>query len=196
MTTPLARRAALALGALVLAGCSESPSAPTEPTETLNLGFEDVTNARPDGWGYFGGSGYTLFSDAEVVHGGAHSLRLQYMGNDNFGTARRTLPVADARGKTVRYSGWIRTADIEATALAADPWAGLWMRVDGPGGATLGFDNMSDRGPSGITGWQRFEIVLDVPQEATAIYIGTLMAGSGRSWFDDLEITLDGQPYR
>jgi hypothetical protein len=194
MTTPLVRRAALALGALVLAACSESPTEPA--AETLNLGFEVVTNARPDGWGYFGGSGYTLFSDAEVVHGGERSLRLQYMGNDNFGTARRTLPVADARGKTVRYSGWIRTDAVEPTALAADPWAGLWMRVDGPGGTVLGFDNMQDRGPSGTTGWQRFEIVLDVPLEVTAIYIGTLMSGSGRSWFDDLEITLDGQPYR
>jgi len=178
---------------VALAGCSESP---TEPDDTLNLGFEDATDGRPDGWGYFGGSGYTISSDEEVVHGGERSLRLQYVGNDNFGTARRTVPVEAARGKTVRYSGWIRTAEVGATAAAPDPWAGLWMRVDGPGGAMLGFDNMQDRGPSGTTGWQRFEIVLPVPQEATAITIGALMAGSGRSWFDDLEILIDGQSYR
>jgi hypothetical protein len=192
MILSIVRRTVPVLAAMALAGCSESP---TGPTETLNLGFEDVTNARPDGWGYYGSSGYTLFSDAEVVHGGEYSLRLQYLGNDTFGTSRRTLPVEAARGKTVRYSGWIRTADVAATAGAPDPWAGLWMRVDGAN-AMLAFDNMADRGPSGTTDWQRVEIVLDVPQEATAIYIGTLLAGSGRSWFDDLEIHIDGKPYR
>jgi hypothetical protein len=193
MTHLIVRRATLALAALVLGGCSESP---TEPTDTLNLGFEDETNARPDGWGYYGGTGYTLFTDTEVVHGGERSLRLQYMGNDDFGASRRTLPVEAARGKTVRFSGWIRTEGVEATPAASDPWAGLWMRVDGPGGALLGFDNMQDRGPSGTTGWQRFEILLPVPPDATAIYIGALMAGSGRSWFDDFEVLIDGQPYR
>jgi hypothetical protein len=192
MILSIVRRTVPVLAALALAGCSESA---TGPTETLNLSFEDVTNGRPDGWGYVGGSGYSLFSDAEVVHGGKHSLRLQYLGNDNFGTSGRTLPVEAARGKTVRYSGWIRTADAGATEAAQDPWAGLWMRVDG-GTTTLAFDNMQDRGPSGTTGWQRFEIVLDVPQQATTIYIGTLLAGSGRAWFDDLEIHIDGQPYR
>ncbi|WP_420125202.1 hypothetical protein [Longimicrobium sp.] len=192
MILSIVRRTVPVLAALALAGCSESS---TGPSETLNLGFEDVTNGRPDGWGYVGGAGYSLFSDTEVVHGGEHSLRLQYLGNDTFGTSGRALPVEAARGKTVRYSGWIRTASVAVTDGAQNPWAGLWMRVDGAT-TTLAIDNMHDQGPSGTTDWQRFEIVLDVPQEATAIYIGTLLAGSGRAWFDDLEIHIDGQPYR
>lgn len=190
----LARRFALPLLALAAVACSESP---TEPRNSLNLGFEEVNDLRrPEGWGYFGGAGYSLWTDEEVVREGRYSLRLQYLAEDNFGAARRTLPVADARGSTVRLSGWIRTADVEPHAQAADPFAGFWMRVDGPDNEVLAFDNMSGRGPSGTTGWQRYELTLQVPENAVNIDFGALLSGRGRAWYDALEIHIDGRPYR
>jgi erythromycin esterase len=36
---------------------------------------------------------------------------------------------------------------------------------------------------------------LPVPANATAIYFGALLAGSGTAWFDDLQVEIDGKPY-
>ncbi|TAH37295.1 MAG: erythromycin esterase family protein [Planctomycetota bacterium] len=115
-------------------------------------------------------------------------LRRRGSGASAFGVATGTFPVAAARGRSVRFSGWIRTEDLR------DGFAGLWWRVDGPTGV-LAFDNMEGRGPKGTSDWARYEIVLDVPPEATNINFGVIMPGAGASWFDDLEVALDGQPY-
>lgn len=195
MTTPFVRRAALTLAAVTLAGCSESP---TLPSADLNLGYEQVSFNVPQGWGYGGlpASTFEIEADEEVVHGGRFSMKIENLGTGNYGSTLRLIQPEHVRGKTVRVSGWIRTADVNATAYAASPFAGLWMRVDTPeGNATGGFDNMSDRGPSGTTGWQRFELEIDVPQNATAVTIGTILVGGGRAWFDDLEITVNGRRY-
>ncbi len=105
----------------------------------------------------------------------------------SFGVATGTFPLDAARGKKVRYSGWIKTSDL-------DGWAGLWWRVDGPDGS-LAFDNMQDRAPKGSTRWKHDEIELEVPAEATNINFGVLMPGDGTAWFDDLKVELDGVAY-
>lgn len=105
-------------------------------------------------------------------------------GGRGFGCATGRFPVEAARGKTVRYSGWVKTEDVEGG------WAGLWWRVDGP---TPKFDNMMDRGPRGTKNWERFTIELQVPVDAEAIYFGVVMPGTGRAWFDALEIEVDGR---
>ncbi len=105
----------------------------------------------------------------------------------SFGVATGTFPLDVARGKKVRYTGWIKTSDL-------DGWAGLWWRVDGPDGS-LAFDNMQDRAPKGSTGWKHYEIELEVPAEATNINFGVLMPGDGTAWFDDLRVELDGVAY-
>ena len=67
--------------------------------------------------------------------------------------------------------------------------AGLWMRVDGPGGSSpLAFDNMEDRRISGTTEWQHHDVVLDVPAEAEAIALGVLLAGKGEVWMSDFNV--------
>jgi hypothetical protein len=90
-------------------------------------------------------------------------------GAPAFGVATATFPVDVARGKRVRYSGSIRTQDV-------DGWAGLWWRVDGPKGV-LAFDNMQGRGARGTTDWKRYEIQLPVDSLATNINFGVLMPG-------------------
>ncbi len=65
-------------------------------------------------------------------------------------------------------------------------WAGLWFRVDGPNNTTLAFDNMEQRAIKGTTDWTRYEIVLDVPNEAQRLAFGVLLAGGGQVWMDDL----------
>lgn len=195
MKTRFVRRAALSLGALFLAGCSESP---TLPTTDLNLGYETVSFNVAQGWAYGGlpASEFEIEPDETMAHGGRFSMKIENLGAGSYGTTLRLIPPEHVRGKTVRVSGWIRTQDVGATTFAPDPFAGIWMRVDTPeGNAAGGFDNMQDRGPNGTTGWQRFELEIDVPRSANEVTIGTMLVGSGRAWFDDLEITVDGRQY-
>lgn len=106
-----------------------------------------------------------------------------------FGVVTDSFPVEPARGKTVCFSGWIRTQDV------VDGWAGLWWRADGPDHKVLAFDNMMNRGPRGTTDWQRYEVTLAVPPQTVNINFGGLLTGKGAAWFDDLAVTLDGAPH-
>ncbi len=66
-------------------------------------------------------------------------------------------------------------------------WTGLWMRIDGPeDGKALGFDNMLNRPMHGTTDRQRYEVVLDVPQESVYVAFGLLLGGRGQAWLSDV----------
>jgi erythromycin esterase-like protein len=109
-------------------------------------------------------------------------------GQAGFGVATGTFPVKAAAGRTIRFSGSIKTQDVSGG------YGGLWWRADGPSGV-LAFDNMAGRGPSGTTDWQRYEITLAVPPETTNINFGMIMPGQGTAWFDDLRLEIDGASY-
>jgi erythromycin esterase-like protein len=107
-----------------------------------------------------------------------------------FGVGTGTFPVARAAGKTVRFSGYVRTEGVTAG------YAGLWWRVDGaPGTPPLAFDNMSMRGATGTADWRPFTLELPVDTSARNINFGMLMPGNGTAWFDDLAIELNGEPF-
>jgi erythromycin esterase len=149
---------------------------PSSAIEGLNLDFEaaDV----PEIW-YAGGEGYVAVIDRDEKHAGERSLRIEFREQGNFGVATNQFPVDAARGQRLRLSGFLRTKDITTG------WAGLWMRVDGSDGV-LAFDNMQQRGITGTTGWTRYEVVLDVPDDATNINFGALLTGNGTAWVDSL----------
>jgi len=117
-----------------------------------------------------------------------YSEAKEYQSN-NFGLASGTFPVPVAAGRHVRFSGYIKTEGVQRG------FAGLWFRVDGPGGIQF-LDNMSVRGPRGTTDWNKYEIVVDVPYGATGISFGVLHPGDGTAWFDSLTVEVDGVPYR
>ncbi|MFO0874126.1 MAG: erythromycin esterase family protein [Phycisphaerales bacterium] len=112
--------------------------------------------------------------------------RMRRGRSEGFGVATATFPVDQARGKTVKLSGWIKTQGL------TNGWAGLWWRNDGPAQEMLGFDNMQNRGLRGTTEWTRLELTLPVPDRTVNINFGVLMPGEGKAWFDDLRIELDG----
>src|SRR5262249_22664225 len=94
---------------------------------------------------------------------------------DGFGGMMQTNSAEDYLGKRVRLSGWMKTED------ANQGGGHLWLRVDGPqAGQSLQFDNMDGRAPKGTTDWQQYSVVLDVPQEATALAYGFFVSGGGK----------------
>jgi hypothetical protein len=87
-------------------------------------------------------------------------------------------------GKRVRFSAFAKSDGV-------GDWAGLWMRVD-KDKDSVAFDNMQDRAIKGTTGWQKYEVVLDVPQDATGIFFGVLLAGPGTVWLNSAKIEVVG----
>jgi len=99
----------------------------------------------------------------------------------------QTFSAESYRGKRLRMTGMAKATNVEF-------WAGLWMRIDGSDQEkTLGFDNMQDRPIVGSTEWQKYDVVLDVPDESEAIAFGILLVGSGEVLVDDIRFDEVGE---
>ena len=103
---------------------------------------------------------------------------------DGFGTFMQMASASEYLGKRIRLSADVK-ADIDTG------WAGLWLRLDGTDPRRpLGFDNMQSRPITGTTGWKRVTVVLDVPQDTTAMGFGLLLSGGGEVRMSDLKLEI------
>ncbi len=114
----------------------------------------------------------------------AATIQSKFKKVNGFGTLAQSCLPGDFLGQRVRMSGWLKTQDVSG-------WAALWLRIEEKGSTKpLGFDNMkdgkTDRSIKGTTDWTKYEIVLDVPENASFLAFGGLMVGTGQIWFDDL----------
>ena len=143
----------------------------------------------PDHWRVVTPPGglYEVGLDSVQPHRGQRSafIRTDTEDTETFGGLDQAIAAARYRGHRVRFSAYARSAGVEL-------WAGLWMRVDGTTTAMLAFDNMHNRPITGTTPWERYEIVLDVPEEAARITLGALLAGRGHVWIDDVALEIVG----
>src|SRR5690349_8293284 len=115
--------------------------------------------------------------DTRISYDGKNSSYLKAKGAHpaGFGTVMQLFKADAYRTKHMRLSAAVKAEGLEG-------WAGLWMRVDGPANKMLGLDNMQDRPIKGTTDWQRYEVVLDVPQESVHVAFGLLLEGKGQVW--------------
>jgi C-terminal processing protease CtpA/Prc len=185
---------ASALSLSTLPGRAQAPAA-------LNLGMEQVGSQtkRPTGWlpGTRAGApaafvnAYQAVTDSVVHHGGRYALRIQSTGQPRtegeFGAASLRIP-ATFKGSTIKLTGFLKTNQVQNGA------AGLWMRVDGPDGALLAFDNMAKQPVPSTADWQEYSITLPLADEARVIYFGGLLSTTGTLWLDDLTLTVDDKP--
>jgi AraC family transcriptional regulator len=128
-----------------------------------------------------------MLIDSSVKRSGKSSARISNKGGsvDNFGTLMQAIEADKYRGKRLRLSGWLRAENAKS--------AQMWMRVHTSPTLIVGFDNMDNRPIRGNSEWQRYDLVLDVPKNATYIAFGALLFGSGTIWIDDFELnTVDG----
>jgi len=140
--------------------------------------------ATTGGWFSAGSNpaGYEIGVDTKVKFRGKASgfIRARTEGALGFGSLMQIFKASYYRGKRVRLTAIIRT---EQAAYAA-----LWMRVDLPGRKEGAYDDMGDRPIRGSTPWMRYAVVLDVPEDATELAFGLLLAGGGTAWIDDVRL--------
>ncbi len=127
---------------------------------------------------------YEYGVDKEETYEGKPSAYLRSKADyvEGFGTLMQTFKADKYRSKRLKYAAMVKAEGIE-------DWAGLWMRVDGPQGQVLSFDNMQSRSIQGTEDWQRYEIVLDVPEESLSIAFGILLSGAGQAWISKIDFT-------
>jgi hypothetical protein len=105
------------------------------------------------------------------------------------GGVSRQIPVDDFRGQRIRLSARLKSQDAGRLQM--------WLRTTAYG--PLSYD-MSDRPISGTTDWRRYEIVMDVPYNATSLSYGFFLAGrislfgprdgKGIAWGDSFAIEI------
>lgn len=152
--------------------------------QSFNLGFEQIKDALPENWQYFGNSEYSIYPDSSTVKSGKYSFVIENQGEaSGFKALAFNLP-NNYNGKSIRLSGFIKTEGV------SEGYAGLWMRID----PQVEFDNMNDRGVTGTTDWKEYEIILPLnPKKTDRIVVGGLLVGKGKMWLDDFKISIDGK---
>lgn len=110
-----------------------------------------------------------VFSECAVA-----VLRTRFGAAEPLGMASVTHGEAAARwrGMRVQLKAELKTGGVGG-------WAGLWMRIDGPDGQALSFDNMQDRPLRGTSAFGWHSVVLDVPPTAERLSFGVLLRGPG-----------------
>lgn len=142
----------------------------------------------PTGWGKAGSKrdSYFMGIDAGNGHNGGNAAIIKSIDKKiaGFGTLMQNIDPGAFLGKRIKLTGYIKTQDVKR-------WAGMWLRVDKEGSdKPLSFDNMGDRPLRATTDWQKCEIVLDVPNNASNIAFGVLLDGTGQVWFDDFQFDI------
>ena len=152
---------------------------------------ETIMEEKIKGW-FISGShpyNYEIGIDQNNVHEGKASGYLKsktVQEKDEFATMMQQFKANVFRGKRIKLSGFIQTKNVQQ-------FSGLWMRVDSVSEDVLQFDNMSNRPIIGTNSWNRYSIVLDVPENSAIISFGILLTGEGEVWLDGLNFEVVDQ---
>ena len=124
------------------------------------------------------------YGDSTIASGYAskrrHRSRTVAVPGVVFASLSQSIGATPYRDTRVRLRGKIRTAN--------HGQGRLWLRVDR--GDASGFSNNMARHPVVSETWADAEIIGTVDADATAIVFGQWMRGSGTSWYDDLELSV------
>lgn len=150
--------------------------------------FSDGNYDLPVGWGIAGSkpNSYLMGIDKGAGQDGKNAATIKSVDAviDGFGTLMQEIKPGKFLGKRVRLTGFIKTENVKS-------WTGFWLRVDQEGSdKSLSFDNMRERPIKGTTVWTKYDIVLDVPANASAISYGAMLVGKGQIWFDNLTLEI------
>lgn len=159
--------------------------------EFLNLGFEYETTGTdtPKKW-YVGNYPYIIKLDTVEKFQLSKSLRIECnnFNEDGFGFSSVIFPLQYVKGKTIKFTGKIKTEKV------TNGYAGIWLTAYDSNGISVK-DNMSKRGIIGTSNWQDVSIQLNIDNSTTKITFGSLLTGQGIAWFDDFKIYIDGKKF-
>jgi hypothetical protein len=158
------------------------------PIALVNPGFESAkagSSVAAEGWAgihHASNVSYTFTLDDKIFRSGTRSLRIDNTGPEVVGIISQAISALPHRGKTLRFSGWIRTHDTKGNPFGAG--AGLMLQAMAYG-SPQAFAHMRENAINGTTDWTRYQLKLTVPQDAQLIEVGMMLFGPGAAWLDD-----------
>ena len=183
----------LTIASVVLTGMAIScPGADTDPG-LANLDLEAGTLGQvPAGWFLPAPSreaGYAVQLTEDRPRQGQRCALVTGLAPKApaFGNLMQSFDATPYRGRRVTLRAAVR-----AEVAGSGNQAQLWLRVDRKGGEAGFFDNMQDR-PIVRAGWQDYQIVGDVADDAEGISLGLMLLGSGRAWLDAVSFEIVGK---
>lgn len=161
-------------------------SVDAQSAKQFNLDFDTFDPARqlPQGWFKWGT--YELGADSIDAYAGSYAGYINSGGEAGaFGCLAYRIP-AEYEGSTIQLEGFMKIQDV------TDGFAGLLLRIDG-GKQSLAFDNMESQHLDGTRDWTKYTVTLPYPEEADVIFLGGILTGKGKAWFDNFVLTIDGK---
>lgn len=149
-----------------------------------NLDFEIVSKDKsiPEGWFLWGNK--NVKSDSTTYKSGKKSISIFENGIGEFGSLAYKIE-NKFKGKEITLEGYIKTEKVE------NGFAGLLLRIN-EGEKVLEFDNMQYQNISGTQAWKKYTLKVPLHDNADYIYIGAILQGTGKAWFDGFKIFVDG----
>jgi hypothetical protein len=154
--------------------------------QDFNFDFENYSKNEdlPKDWFKWGD--YTLKVDSTTAKSGKNSLVVDGENGESFGCVAYKLP-ANFKGKKITLEGYIKFENV------SDGFVGLLMRIDKKQ-ESVAFDNMEKQQLQGTQDWKKYSITLNFVENTDNIYIGGIVVGKGKAWFDNFKVTIDGKP--
>lgn len=172
-----------------LAGCG-----PKDYSTAYNLDFEyTLKNKLPTQWGVpdLAFHGYVSSLDFDQRQHGTAALRMEQVDSSRTGWAGfwQSLPSELVAGHEIELSGWIRTQDVN------EGFADFYLADEETNYSTFPPDT-ANRGVRNTTQWTRISLKKRIGKDIQDVEIGGILKGSGIAWFDNMELTIDGEKYR
>ena len=148
--------------------------------------------AAPKGWRQpeMGSRLAEVGIDRTVAHSGKASAFVRASATERtaFGICRQWVRAHRYRGKRLRVSAYLKTAEVGPTRRSgARMDLFLFSETHRIGGAA-----MRGRLIQGTTPWTKYEHVIDVPPEASLLAVDISLAGPGQVWVDDVRLEVVG----
>ena len=157
----------------------------------LRVGAKDPpvrSASAPQGWHLAGSNpeNYETGVDSQAKRNGfpIAYLKSRRSTTEGFGTLMQMFSASKYAGQRIRLSASVKADEVK-------DWAGLWMRVD-VNAKPFALDNMMERSIKGSVDWREYQVVLDVPKEATAVAFGILVNKSGMVWLNNVKFEIVG----
>jgi len=150
-----------------------------------------ISFTLPKGW-IAGGNSFTKYDmgvDPVAGQDGKNAATIKSIADsiNGFGTLMQMCKADKYTGRKIKMTGMVKSEQVKG-------WAGLWLKINREGSRQhLAFDNMHDRPIKGTTEWTKYEIVLDVPANASKLSYGALLYGTGQIWFDNICLEVVGK---
>lgn len=183
---PNIKPSTLLLGVLLIIGFLELPA--QNPSPNYNLDFELVDENEGLAQGFITWGDFPVSIVEGELEGSSKALLIESASvNREYGAMIRQIP-GGFKGNLITLKGSVKTENIR------DGYAGLVIRLNGRSGL-IKYDDQGRRGLKGTNDWTEVKVNLKYPdKEVRDIYVGGILKGDGKAWFDNLSLEINGKP--